>query len=51
MHAASRFDAAKTSLDPKPIETIIGAPVETDASVFAGRSQQSTFFIFQRDGE
>lgn len=32
--AAIKFDAAKTSLDPKPIETIIGTPVEKTGEVY-----------------
>ncbi len=37
------FDAAKTSLDPKPIETIVGAPVEKAGEVYKvtiGRTTQ-----------
>ncbi len=40
---AIRFDAAKTSLDPKPIETIIGTPVEKTGEVYKvtlGRTTQ-----------
>ncbi len=41
--ATIKLDAAKTSLDPKPIETIIGAPVEKIGDVYKvtlGRSTQ-----------
>jgi hypothetical protein len=37
------FDAAKTTLDPKPIETIIGAPVEKTGEIYKvtiGRTTQ-----------
>lgn len=41
--AANKLDAAKTSLDPKPIETIIGTPVEKTGEVYKvtlGRTTQ-----------
>jgi len=41
--AAIKLDAAKTSLDPKPIEAIIGAPVEKTGEVYKvtlGRTTQ-----------
>jgi hypothetical protein len=41
--AAIKFDAAKTSLDPKPIETIIGSPAEKTGEVYKvtlGRTTQ-----------
>ena len=41
--AAIKFDAAKTSLDPKPIETIIGASAEKTGEVYKvtlGRTTQ-----------
>ncbi|MDD5412320.1 MAG: DUF1259 domain-containing protein [Methylobacter sp.] len=41
--AAIKFDAAKTSLDPKPIETTIGTPVEKTGEVYKvtlGRTTQ-----------
>ena len=40
---AVKFDATKTSLDPKPIETIIGTPVEKTGEVYKvtlGRTTQ-----------